>query len=53
MQARGVVFGKQVDNDILHCGIANQSSDAYSSLYLSNFHTFHILNSEIFHQRFL
>ena len=37
MQARVVIFGKQVDNDVLHCGIANQPSHAYSSLHLSNF----------------
>ena len=53
VQARVVIFGKQVDNDVLYCGIANQPSDAYSSLYLSNFLSFHILNDEIFRQRFL
>ena len=37
MQARVVIFGKQVDNNVLYCGIANQPSPAYSSLYLSNF----------------
>ena len=37
VQARVVIFGKQVDNDVLYCGIANQSSDAYISLYLSDF----------------
>ena len=38
--ARVVIFGKQVDNDVLYCGIANQLSHAYSSLYLSKFSFF-------------
>ena len=33
VQARVVIFGKQVDNDVLYQGIANQPSPAYSSLY--------------------
>ena len=37
VQARVVIFGEQVDNDVLYHGIANQPSPAYSSLYLSNF----------------
>ena len=37
MQARAVIFGKQVDDDMLYRGIANQISPAYSSLYLSDF----------------
>ena len=49
---RLVIFGLQVDNDVLYPGIANQPS-AYSSLYLSNFLSFHTLNDEIFRQRFL
>ena len=53
MQATVVIFGEQVDNDVLYCGIANQPSPAYSSLYLSNFLSFHTLNDEIFRQRFL
>ena len=53
MQARVVIFGEQVDNDVLYRGIANQPSPAYSSLYLSNFLSFHTLNDEIFRQRFL
>ena len=53
MQARRVIFGMQVDNDVLYRGIANQPSPAYSSLYLSNFLSFNILNDEIFGQRFL
>ena len=43
MQARVVIVGEQVDNDVLHRGIANQPSPAYSSLYLSNFLSFHTL----------
>ena len=53
VQARVVIFGEQVDNDVLYRGIANQPSPAYSSLYLSNFLAFHTLNNEIFRQRFL
>ena len=30
VQARVVIFGMQVDNDVLYCGIANQPSPAYS-----------------------
>ena len=52
VQARVVIFGMQVDNDVLYRGIAKQPS-AYSSLYLSNFLSFHTLNDEIFCQRFL
>ena len=51
--ARVVIFGMQVDNDVLYHRIANQPSPAYSSLYLSNFLSFHTLNDEIFRQRFL
>ena len=46
--ARVVIFGMQVDNDVLYRGIANQPSSAYSSLYLSDFLSFHTLNGEIF-----
>ena len=54
VQARIVIFGMQVDNDVLYRGIANQPSHAYSSLYLSNFFfSFHTLNNGIFRQRFL
>ena len=52
VKARVVIFGEQLDNDVLYCGIANQPS-AYSSLYLSNFLSFHTLNYEFFRQRFL
>ena len=37
MQARVDIFGKQVDNDVLHLGIANQPSLAYLSDFLSIF----------------
>ena len=53
VQARVVIFGMQIDNHLLSRGIANQPSSAYSSLYLSNFLSFHTLNDEIFRQRFL
>ena len=53
VQDRAVIFGEQVDNNVLYRGIANQPSPAYSSLYLSNFLSFHTLNNEIFRQRFL
>ena len=53
VQARVFRFGMQVDNDVLYRGIANQPSPAYSSLYLSDFLSFHTLNDEIFRQRFL
>ena len=53
VQARVVIFAEQVDNYVLYRGIANQLSPAYSSLYLSNFLSFHTLNDEIFRQRFL
>ena len=55
MQARVIIFifGMQVHNDVLYCEIANQSSNAYYSLYLSDFFSFHTLNDEIFRQRFL
>ena len=52
VQARVIIFGMQVDNDVLYRGIANQHSSAYSSLYLSNFLSFHTLNDEIFVQDF-
>ena len=53
VQARIVIFGMQFDNAVLYHAIANQPSPAYSSLYLSDFLPFHILNNEIFCQRFL
>ena len=48
VQARVVIFGMQLDNDVLYRGIANQPSPAYSSLYSSDFLSFHTLNDEIF-----
>ena len=48
VQARVFIFSMQVDNDVLYCGIANLPSPAYSSLYLSNFLSFHTLNDDIF-----
>ena len=47
VQARVVIFGEQVDNDVLYSDIANQPSPAYSSLFLSNFLSFHTLIDEI------
>ena len=47
-KARVFIFGRQVDNDIVYRGIANQPSPAYSSLYLSDLLSFHTLNDEIF-----
>ena len=43
-----IIFGVQVDNDVLYRGIANQATPAYSSLYLSTF-----LSLYIFRQRYL
>ena len=53
VKATVVMFGEQDDNDVLYRGIANQPFPAYSSLYLSNFLSFHTLNDEICRQRFL
>ena len=53
VQAKVVIFDMQVDNGVLYRGIANQPSHANSSLYLSDFLSFHTLNGEIFRQRFL
>ena len=52
MQGRMLIFCMQVDDDLLYRGIENQSS-AYSSLYSSNFLSFHTLKKDIFRQRFL
>ena len=51
VKARVVIFGMQVDNDVLYRGIANQPSSAYSSMHLSNFLSSHTLNDEIFRQK--
>ena len=53
VQAKVVIFGMQVDNDVVYRGIVNQPSPAHSFRYLSNFLSFHTLNDEIFCQRFL
>ena len=37
VQARVVIFGKQVDINVLYRGISNQHSHAYFSLHLSDF----------------
>ena len=37
IQARVIIFGMQVDNDVLYRGIANWPSPTYFSLYLSDF----------------
>ena len=42
-QGRMLIFGMHVDDDLLYCGIENQSSPAYSSLYLCNFLSFRTL----------
>ena len=52
MQARVVISSMQVDTDLLYRRIDNQSSIPYSSLYLSDFLSFHTLNYKAFHHRF-
>ena len=47
MHARVFIFGMQVDDYVLHCGIANQPS-AYSSLYLSDCLSFQSFNNDFF-----
>ena len=53
VQAGVVISCIQNDNDVFYCGIAKQPFHAYSSQHLSNFLSFHILNKEVFRQRFL
>ena len=53
MQAKMVIFDMQVDKDYLSRWAKNQSSSVYSSMYLSNFLSFHTLKNEMFRQRFL
>ena len=53
VQARVIIYGMQVNNDVFYRGIMNQPSPAYSSLYLYHFLSFHILNNEMFPLRFL
>ena len=52
-QARAVIFGMQDDDNMLHRGITNQPSAAYSNLGLSDFLSFHTLNYDFFRQKFL
>ena len=47
VQARVFIFGMQVDNEVLYCGIANQHTPAYSPLYLSIFLSLYIFSSKI------
>ena len=47
-QARVFIFGMHIDNDVLYRGVAYQPSPSYSSLYLSDFLSFHTLNDDIF-----
>ena len=53
MQARMLIFGVQVDDDLLYFGIENQSSAAYLYRYSPNFLSFHTLKNDIFRQIFL
>ena len=53
LQARVIIFGMVVVNDMLYCGIMSEPSAAYSFLYLSNILSFHTLTNDIFRQRFL
>ena len=47
VQAKVIIFGMQVDNDVLYRGIANQPTPAYSSLYLSIFLSLYIFVKDI------
>ena len=47
VQARVVVFGMQIDDNMLYHGIGNQLSAAYSSLYLSDFLSFYTSNMQV------
>ena len=53
MQGKMLIFGMQVDDDLLYRGVGNQSSPTYSSLHLFNFLSIHTLKNESFRQRFL
>ena len=53
VQARIVIFGMQVDNDVLYRGIANQPSRAYFLCICSIFFLSILLIIKIFRQRFL
>ena len=48
MQARMLIFGKQVDVGLFYDGIENQPTHVYSSLYLSIFFSFHTLKNQTF-----
>ena len=48
MQARMVIFGMQVDDDLLYHGMENHPFPSYLSLYLTNFLSFHTLINEFF-----
>ena len=48
MQARILIFGMHVDDDLLYREIGNLPSPAYSSLYLSNFLSIHTFKNEFF-----
>ena len=48
VQARVVIFGMQVDNDVLYRGIANQPSPLILPCICLIFFLFHTLNDEIF-----
>ena len=50
MHAIGI---KKIDENMLYRMIENQLSPASSFLFLSSFLSFHMLNNEIFRQRFL
>ena len=48
LQARIIIFGMQVDDDLLYRGIENQPFRAYSFLCLSNFLSFYTFKNKIF-----
>ena len=48
VQATVVIFGEQVDKDVLYGGIGNQPSPLILPCILSNFLSFQTLNDEIF-----
>ena len=48
MQARMLIFGLQVVDNISYCGLGHQPSLAYPSQYLSSFLFFHILRNQLF-----
>ena len=53
MPARDVIFGMEVDNNVLYLENWNQLSSVYSSVYLPAFLPFHTVNNEMFRHRFL